>query len=77
MALNVLSFSVSREQDSLLGVASLQPSWADQPWPYTFSVSPILDARFDSFPPAEPRRGVFRRGKVPGHEAGMHAGDAS
>ena len=42
MALSVLSFSVSRLQDSLLGTAALQPSWADQPWPYKFSVSPVL-----------------------------------
>jgi hypothetical protein len=41
MALNVLSFSVRRVQDSVYGLTTLQPSWADQPWPYKFSVSPI------------------------------------
>jgi hypothetical protein len=39
MALSVLSFSVRRFQDSLYGLTTLQPSWADQPWPYKFSVS--------------------------------------
>ena len=39
MALNILSFSVNRVQDSGYGVTALQPSWADQPWPYKFSVS--------------------------------------
>jgi len=38
MALSVLSFSVNRVQDSVHGLTTtLQPSWADQPWPYKFS----------------------------------------
>jgi hypothetical protein len=49
MTLSVLSFSVSHLQNSLLGVTPLQPSWADQPWPYKFSVSPTLGACSDWF----------------------------
>ena len=42
MALNILSFSVSRLEDALHGITTLQPSWADQPWPYKFSVSSLI-----------------------------------
>ena len=49
MALSVLSFSVSRLEDYIHGTTSLQPSWADQPWPYKFSVSPNLDIRRELF----------------------------
>ena len=64
MTLNILSFSVSRLEDALHGITTLQPSWADQPWPYKFSVSPHLDTRTlaELNPAAVPLEGGQRLG---------------